>query len=147
MGLCAAALDDPNGVIHVSIQGESATYETDFPIEAFRNNTYAANYVVWKHLQPDTEYHMSISVKENNSGVDLLVTKAGNMPLNEYRNSRLNGAALGEVQLLGSIVYNETVRSRRARLYLTFLVGCYLWIMGESSLYAARWFRRAYLKK
>lgn len=147
LGLCAVAVDDPDGVIHVSIQGKAETYETDFPIEDFQNSAYVTNYVVWKHLQPGTEYHMSISVKENKSGVDLLVTNAGNMPLNEYRNSSLSGTALGEIQPLGSIVYNETVRSRKARLYLAFLVGVYLWMFGESLLYVAQWVRKVFLKK
>ena len=145
LGLCAATVDDLDGVIHVSVQGESVTYETDFPIANFQNYHYDRNYVVWK-LQPGTEYHMSISVKGNKSGVDLMVTNDGYMPLNEYRNSSLDGVALGEIQPLGSIVYNETVRSRMARLYLTFLVGCYLWVFGEVLLYGARWLRRAYRK-
>lgn len=133
-GLCVVPTDDLNGVIHVSLQGESIVYETDFPIEYYRDSAYAANYVEWKHLQPETEYHISISVKENTSGVDLLMTYEGNMPFNEYRNSCLNGASLGEIQLLGSIVYNTTVRSRAARIYLTFLMGIYLWMFGESLL-------------
>ena len=77
---------------------------------------------------------MSISVSGNRSGVDLLMTFEGEMPLDEYRNSSLNGVGLGEVQLLGSIVYNATVRSRAARLYLAFLTGIYLWMFGEALL-------------
>lgn len=133
-GLCVAPVDDLDGVIHVSLQGASIAYETDFPIEHYEDGTYATNYVEWKHLRPGTEYHMSISVRENKSGVDLLMTYDGNMPLNEYRDSRLNGTSLGEIQLLGSIVYNTTVRSRAARMYLAFLMGIYLWMFGEALL-------------
>lgn len=132
IGLCVAPVDDLDGVIHVSLQGESIEYETDFPIESYGDSTYAVNNVEWTHLQPGTEYHMSISVRENKSGVDLFVTYDGNMPLDEYRNSCLNGTSLGEVQLLGSILYNTTVRSRAARMYLTFLMGIYLWMSGEA---------------
>lgn len=132
LGLCVASLDDLDGVIHVSLQGESIAYETDFPIEYYRDSTYTTNYVEWMRLRPGTEYHMSVSVRENKSGVDLLMTDDGNMPLNEYRNSSLNGTSLGEIQLLGGIVYNTTVRSRAARMYLTFLMGIYLWMFGES---------------
>lgn len=133
-GLCAASVDDLDGVIHVSLQGDSVAYETDFSIEDYRDGTYVANYVEWKHLQPGTEYHMTISVEENKSGVDLLMTHDGTMPMNEYRNSSLNGTSLGEIQLQSSLVYNTTVRSRAARLYLAFLVGVYLWVFGESLL-------------
>lgn len=134
LGLCVASIDDLDGVLHVSLQGESIEYETDFPIECYGDSTYAINNVEWTHLQPGTEYRMSISVRENKSGVDLLMTHDGNMPLDEYRDSCLNGTSLGEIQLLGNVLYNTTVRSGGARMYLTFLMGIYLWMSGESLL-------------
>ena len=143
-GLCAAPVNELDGAIDITLQDKTITYKTSFPIKDFRDQTYKANYVVWKNLKPGTEYHMSLSVRGNKSGVDLFVTYNGNMPLYEYKNSRLNGNILNEIQLLGSIVYNTTVRSKSSRIYLTFLTGFYLWMFGESLLCCWQQLRSTY---
>lgn len=137
-GLCASAQEGASGTIHVEIwedsQENTLLCSTDFSAEDFIDATYATNYLEWE-MDSQTTYYMTLSLNDCASGLDLLLTNEGTMPLNEYRDSCLNGQSLGTIQLLGSITYNTVVRSRATRLYLAFLVGFYFWLTAEG-LYA-----------
>lgn len=129
-GVCALEEGMSEGTLRYKIFDEDLLYEVEFPVEEFCAKTYSTQYVDW-FFEPGKPYRMEVTVEGNPEGIDLLVTEPGNMPLSEYRNSSMNQEALGEIQLLGGMIYKTIVVSRREKLILSFLVGCFLFMLGE----------------
>lgn len=124
-GIIALPTDDLAGEVIVRLSGDETDYELKIPVSDFGISAYQALYTDWK-LKPGASYNLSVSLTDNTSGINLLMTPQGTTPFPEYYNATLNGQPLGATHPLGQIVYFTSVVSKKSHLFLALIQGFYM---------------------
>lgn len=107
------------------LEEEEALYRTDIPLSNHVDGAYFVEEVDW-NLEAGKEYRIRISIHESDGETDVLITPAGVMPLNEYRNVSIGGNQLTKQQPLGGIEYHTMVQSRLRRGYGALMIMTFL---------------------
>lgn len=87
--------------------------------------TYYSMEVDWK-FDRQRDYNVQIQLKNLTGKVSFLVTKTGNLPLNEYRSMEVNGEQITDREPLGGITYHAMVQSKKRRGYAALMCSVFL---------------------
>lgn len=114
------------GISTASTQGEyivqlydegKLLYSESIALEELGDTTYISIPVNWK-LKEGKTYEMQTAVRDANGTTCILITENGEMPLNEYRETNIAGAAVNGQPIAG-LVYRYRPLSRATLLFLT----------------------------
>ena len=104
LGICLDT-DAHEGICRLAVlDGEKLLYEEEISLGAYGDGTYADIPVNWR-LKRQKEYILNLSVENADGATALLVTCNQDMPLSEYGEARVNGAAY-DGQILSGITYS-----------------------------------------
>lgn len=100
------------------------------PLAKYEETVFELQLTDW-NLQAGKQYLMKVSIKDNTSGIRLLVTPEGDKPQPEYGRAFLNQKQLGDIAPLSGIVYRGHMQTIPIKLYLSVCFGTFLfmWIL------------------
>ncbi len=123
---CYHTRDSLSGEIILEVyDGDALKAEYTVPIETFQNSVNNMLLTDWR-LTPGRQYRLKVSVRDNESGIYILMTPEGIRPQPEYGQSYLNQEPLGDVEPLSFIRYRGHVQTRLVKLFLSFCAGTFL---------------------
>lgn len=128
---CIHTNESTEGEIQITLYDNEKTYETlQIPIEVYKDQSYALQLTDWE-LTPLKQYTMHVTIKDNPSGIRLLITPEDYKPQVEYGNIFLNHESLGNVAPLSGIVYRGNIQPRSIKLYLSVCCGTFalMWLL------------------
>lgn len=87
--------------------------------------TYYTQEVDWI-FERQKEYEIQVRLKNLTGKAGFLVTKEGNLPLEEFGNLKVNGVKIENRQPLGGVTYHTMVRSVKRRGYAALMCSVFL---------------------
>ncbi len=135
-GFCIKTNGRADGEVLVELyDGETLCAEKVISLEEYADTIFTMSLTKWK-LKAGKQYLMQVSVKDNDSGITLLVTPEGEKPQAEYGRAYLNGEQLPDIAPLSGITYRGHFQTLPIKLYLSVCVAAFLlmWVIVADTL-------------
>lgn len=135
IGICVLPENgEVTGKIEIQVLQDDNTLYTEYA-ELKDGKSYYPVEIDWK-LEKKQKYKIQITLTELNGKASFLVTKLGNLPLNEYRDMEVNGQKLENQEPLGAFTYHAVVQSKKRRGYAALMCSVFLMAFGQVGISA-----------
>lgn len=142
---CIRTNSSVDGEILIDIYDNDVICATkSIPIAEYQDIVFEMKLTDW-NLKAGKQYMMKVSIKDNDTGIRLLITPEGSKPQPEYGRAFLNQKQLGDIAPLSGIVYRGHLQTIPIKIYLSICFSTFLliWLL---SLHAYRKNRAVWMK-